>query len=364
MNRELYLTLLLFTATVLALWGFLLVLSPFLGPIAWALCLAAITLVPYRRLARATGRPHLSALIMVVATAIAILVPLAVVLLMAGQELVRLGETGLNEWVADLQEALPGVYAWVDARLIELGADGIESSASKIGEAAPGLLWRPVATGAWTVVGGVFTALMGLVIMLATQYFVYAEAPRLQGAVRDFSPLSGESTDKILRTLRETTSAAVLGGIVVALVQGLLAGLGYMIVGMQAPILWAMVTALFSLLPVGGSALVWGPMVIYLFAAGSTGYAWFLLIWGVILVGSIDNVMRPWVLMRSGSRVHPMLLFFAILSGIGLFGMSGIVFGPLLIAFLMTTAQIYREHVADVPQGDETPGAAEAGADA
>ena len=84
-----------------------------------------------------------------------------------------------------------------------------------------------------------------------------------------------------------------------------------------------------------------------LFVGGDGGWRpWFLLVWGVTLVSGLDNVLRPWLLSRAGASVHPLLLFFAVLSGIGLFGVSGIVFGPLLIAFLLTVVHIYREHVA------------------
>lgn len=343
MNRELYFTLLFFAVTVIAVWAFLLVLSPFLAAIAWALCLAAITYVPYVLLKRRWKRPRLAALVMVVLTAVVILVPLAFVLTVAGAELIRLGETGLEGWVADLREAVPSVTAWLERHL---GAQGLEKSVRKVEDSIPDIVWGPVARGARNVLGSLFTGVMSLIIMFATQYFVYTEGPRLSQWVRGMVPLPQEDIDRILETLRTTTSAAVLGGVAVALVQGTLGGIGYVLVGLDAPILWALVTAFFSILPVGGSALVWGPMVIYLFAIGDAGRAWFLLVWCIVLVSGVDNVLRPWLLRRAGSHVHPMLLFFAILSGIGLFGMSGIVFGPLLIAVLMTLAQIYRGHLS------------------
>lgn len=363
MDRTLYFTLLLFAATLLAVWGFVLVLSPFLAPIAWALCIAAITYAPYLAIRRAWGKPRLTALVMVLLTAVVILVPLGLVVFVAGEELIRMGETGISQWVTDLQEALPRIHTWVNRQLVDLGAEGIDNVAQKAAAAAPGILWGPLARGAWDVLGTLFAAAMGFILMFATQYFVYTEGHRISAWVRGFLPLSSEDTDRILSTLRTTTSSAVLGGVVVALIQGALGAIGYAVVGIQAPILWGLVTAFFSLLPVGGSALIWGPIVIYLFAVGQAGKAWMLLAWGGIIVSGIDNVLRPWILGRTGTRVHPMLLFFAILSGIGLFGMSGIVFGPLLIAFLMTLAQIYKEHVVRKPRApDEAPAAAGASA--
>jgi predicted PurR-regulated permease PerM len=180
---------------------------------------------------------------------------------------------------------------------------------------------------------------------LVTQYFVYREAPRLRRLVLDLSPLAGPDTDRILHSLRETTSAAILGGVVVAIIQGALGGVAFAVAGIQSPVLWSVVMMGFSLLPFGGTALVWVPAGVYLLATGETGNGWFVLIWGTAVVGTVDNFLRPWVLTKTGAGdLHPMLLFFAILSGIGLFGVSGIVFGPLLLALLITIIQIYREH--------------------
>ncbi len=345
MDRGLYQTLLLFGATVLVVWGFLLVLSPFLVPIAWALCLAAVTSRPYAALVDRTGRPRLSALLMVVATILVIVVPLAIVLLFAARELSDLGAGGIAQWVADVKTGLPRAYEWIDAQLRYLGlSEGVTGVAKRAAEAAPSLLWRPLAAGAWSVAGGIVTTAVGLVIMFATLYFTYSESPRLHAFVRDLSPLSAKDTDRLLATLQNNTSAAVLGGIVVALIQGALGGVGFCIAGVTAPVLWALVMAFFSLFPIGGAAIVWAPVALYQFAVGATGSGVFLVIWGAVVVGLSDNFLRPWILRRAGSAVHPMLLFFAILSGIGLFGMSGVVFGPLLIALLLTSAEIYREH--------------------
>ena len=157
--------------------------------------------------------------------------------------------------------------------------------------------------------------------------------------------LEEEDTDRVLDTLRSTTASGIIGGLLVALIQGALGGIMFAIAGIQSPAVWAMVMAGFSLLPFGGTALVWVPAGVYLLFTGEMGGGWFLLIFGTVIVGSADNLLRPWIMTKTGAEdIHPMLLFFAILSGIGLFGVSGIVFGPLLLALLTTMVSIYREH--------------------
>lgn len=347
MDRTLYRTLLLFAATVLVVWGFLAVLSPFFVAIAWALCLAAISYKPYAALARRWRRPRLAAAVMVILTILVIFVPAGIAFYLAGEEIVGLGTTGISTWVQDLREQLPKVYAFLNEKLDALNAGTVDDVAKSIREQTPAILWGPLARGAWNVLGTVFTTLMSIAIMFVTQYFVYTESSRLRRVVTELSPMSQADTDRVLTTLRDNTSAAVLGGLLVALIQGFLGGVGFLIVGVDAPVLWGLVMALFSLLPFGGAAFVWIPVALFRFGTGQIGSGIFLVLWGMVVVGLVDNLLRPWILRRSGSQVHPMLLFFGILSGIGLFGMSGIVFGPLLIALLVTAAEIYRDHKRD-----------------
>jgi predicted PurR-regulated permease PerM len=215
--------------------------------------------------------------------------------------------------------------------------------------------WAPAF--ATDVLGGVFAALVGLLIMLATQYFVYRDAAKLRAFFRDLMPMPKEDVDRILDTLRSTTASALVGGLLVALVQGAFGGVGLAIVGVRAPVTWAFVMAMCAFIPFGGTAIVWAPVAIYLFATGETGRGIFLALYGALFLGTIDNVLRPWFLRRFGSAsVHPLLLFFAVLSGIALFGMSGILFGPILIAFLTTVTKIYRERIAPAVRADvQTP---------
>jgi predicted PurR-regulated permease PerM len=338
-NRELYFTLLLFAATLLGIYGFLLVLSPFLVAIAWALCLAAVSYPAYLWLRLKLRRPRLAAVLMVVLTAGLILVPLTVVVFSAGEEILAFAEGGIPA----LDKIPPGAHAWIEKHGPYLGIESLQDGAQKLARSLPSLVLRPVAKGVWAVVGVVFTTVMSLVIMLATLYFVYTEGRRLTSWIRELLPLADDDVDRVAATLQQTTSAAVLGGLLVAFVQGVLAGIGYTIAGVHAPVFWGICTAFFSLIPFGGSALVWVPTVILLYVTGAKGGAWFLLPYGIFVISGVDNILRPWLLRRTGSRIHPMLLFFAILSGIGLFGMSGIVFGPLLIAVLVTLAEIYKD---------------------
>jgi predicted PurR-regulated permease PerM len=341
-DKKLYRTVLLLFAVAVVTWAFWMILRPFIVPICWALCFVAVTLRPYRALARKWKRPWLAAGTMTLATGIGILLPLGLVTLLLVGEANRLAEGGFGEMGERLKEGMPQAYASVNGFLERFGTS-LDSLGRDIAQAASEGLPRMAASFA----GGVISAVVGLLIMLGTQYFVYRDGERLKAFVKDVLPLPEQDTDRILATLHRTTVAALTGGLVVALCQGAIGGVGLAIVGVQAPLTWGLIMAAVSFIPLGGTALVWAPVAIWLFATGQTGSAIFLTLWGSLVLGLSDNVLRPLLLRRTGAtEIHTLLLLFAIVSGVGIFGPSGIVFGPLLIAVLTTVSLIYREHVA------------------
>jgi predicted PurR-regulated permease PerM len=212
-------------------------------------------------------------------------------------------------------------------------------------DAALRQLAQPFAKGAVGVLQSLFTVLFGFLIMLVTLYFLFRDGAAIQAFAIDVSPLPQEETKAVLETLRSTASAAIVGGLLTALIQGTLGGLAFWIAGVESAVLWGCVMAVLSLLPFGGSAFVWLPVGLFFLATDRAWQGWFLLGWGTLVIGSSDNLLRPWLMRRAGAgEIHPLLLFFAVLSGIGLFGFSGIVFGPLLVAVVLGVLRIYRSH--------------------
>ena len=332
-----------------------LILWPFLSPIAWALCLAAISMRAYRVLAAKIRRPRLAALLMVLLVAVLVLVPLVGVGLMLVEEVQALDVQAV---ATNIEKALnePGerekFVTWLDGIAQRLGKADFAALATQIQghiqQDLPRLMSGSVGKGVISLVTAPLIFLVGFLVMLVTLYFVYCENKRIRSTVMTLSPFVPEETEQIIATLGGVTNAAILGGLVVALVQGALGGISFGIAGLDSPALWGLVMAATSLLPFGGTALVWLPAGVYLLATGRTGGGWFVLAWGALIVGVADNVLRPWVLSKTGaSDIHPMMLFFAILSGIGLFGIGGIVFGPLLLAFIVTVLRIYRTRPAE-----------------
>ena len=264
-----------------------------------------------------------------------------------------------GETVGPAPAAPPGhVDAWDDffsrnprlARLLHDLDDHLkplDTNVRSIKDEGLKLLGQPFATGALGVLNGLLSISFGFIVMLAVLYVLYRDGARMRKLVTDLVPMDPDQTLRVLDVLRRTAYAAIVGGLATALIQGALGGSALAITGVKAPVLWGFVMAVLSLLPVGGSAFIWAPTAIYFLVTGESVKGWFLIVWGVFVIGMADNFLRPALMRKAGAgEIHPLLLFLAILSGIGLFGVSGIVFGPLLVAFILAVVSIYRETVA------------------
>jgi predicted PurR-regulated permease PerM len=184
-------------------------------------------------------------------------------------------------------------------------------------------------------------------IFLVALYYLFKDGHRLKKAVVIFSPLKDVHDEAILGKLALAVKSVVGGNIVVALVQGMLTALGFVIFGVPNAVLWGSVAAIASLVPTVGTSLVIVPAILYLFFQGQTLFAGGMLIWGFVAVGLIDNYLGPKIASQ-GMRIHPLLVLLSVLGGIALFGPLGFIMGPLVLSLLGALIEIYftirREH--------------------
>jgi predicted PurR-regulated permease PerM len=161
-------------------------------------------------------------------------------------------------------------------------------------------------------------------------------------------PLDEAHKQKIFTRLDVTLRAVVKGVIITAMVQGLLAGAAYAVLGVPFPVVLMALTALLAPLPFGGTALIWLPVAGYLYAAGPIWKAIAMLIWGAGVITMVDNFLRP-LLIGKDAQLPVLFLFFSIIGGLAAYGMIGLFLGPILLAILMTAIQIYREEYLASP---------------
>ena len=153
-----------------------------------------------------------------------------------------------------------------------------------------------------------------------------------------FTPLDSRTNDRLLRTVRDSVRANLSGMLAVIVAQGLLLSLGFWFIGVHSPVLWGMIAGLASIVPVVGAFLIWAPVVIAYVLQGAYWQALFLVLWGALIAGSADNVLRAWIVGKR-NELHPMLIALAAIGGTYAFGALGILLGPLLISLAAVLIQ-------------------------
>jgi len=197
----------------------------------------------------------------------------------------------------------------------------------------------------FTNLDGVFTSIfnimMGVFIMLLALFYFLRDGRELKRQLIALSPLGDDNDERILRKMAQAVYSVFMGSIAVAIIQGILTGVGFGIFGIPSPALWGAIASIAALIPGVGTSLILIPGILYLFFMGSTTPAIGLLIWGLLAVGLIDNFLGP-IFVNRGIKVHPFLVLLSVLGGLGLFGPIGLVLGPIVLAFLFALLDIYR----------------------
>lgn len=347
MNQNWLVTGFFFGLLLLILYGAFLILSPFLTAITWALILAILVYPLYAGLLRLLrGRATLAGLIVIGAIALLVVVPgveLAWFLSDEAVELVHsvralLSGDGLAEWTAKpWVEQIRRGWELLSFRLMDFKIDW-KNLALQAAQASSAILVSQVKGLAQNVL--LFT--VNFVIVLVTLFFMLRDGALFCDRLRRLLPMERQRQERLFQNIVNAVTAVVHGCLLVAMVQGLLAGLAFWLAGVPYPALWGVATAFAALLPVGGTALVTIPATLYVFLQGENVKAVILLVWCLGVVVTIDNVLKPLFI---GSRIQlPMIfLFFGILGGLAMFGALGLILGPVLFALLAALLDLYSE---------------------
>ena len=322
----------------------LVVVWPFAATIIGATVLAVIYYPVHARIQRRMIRHGLAALLSTVLVLIAFLVPLALLVTTVLQELrgayEALGPGAAGQGASRIWAALDRPLAAVGMWLGMESGDLRSLLAARLQEAGAAMAGKTIAV--LSAAGG---GVVKIVVGVGTLYCAFLYGGRLYQSTVQFSPLGARRTETLLHAVHEMVMASFYGVIAVAAAQGLLCGLGAWIAGLPSPALWGVAAAVLSVLPLFGSALVWLPAAAVLFLQGSIGRGVFMLVWGAGLVGTIDNVIRPMVVMTR-LPVHPLVVFVAMLGGVDAFGLMGILFGPVILAVTVALFRMLREEMS------------------
>ena len=357
MNQTWLVTIFFFALLSLILYGAFLILTPFLTAITWAVILAILVYPLYAWLLQLLrGRATLAGIIVIIFITLLVIAPgleLAWFLSDEAASLVQsvrtlLSDDGKQEWLAKpWVQQLVGWWNMVSFRLIDFKINWKEGLVQ--GAQASSAFLVSKVTG---VAQNVLLFTVNFVIALFTLFFLLRDGSEFLQKIQRLLPMDREHQQPLLKNIVDAVVAVIHGSLVVAMVQGLLAGVAFWVLGVPFAAFWGVVTAFVSLLPVGGSTLVSIPASIYLFLQGETVRGIILLAWCLGIVGTIDNVLKP-LLIGNRLGLPVLFLFFGILGGIALFGAVGIVLGPAIFALLRALLDLYLEEYANAEQTDQ-----------
>ncbi|RYG05587.1 MAG: AI-2E family transporter [Chitinophagaceae bacterium] len=204
----------------------------------------------------------------------------------------------------------------------------IESLTTKFAEMLPKIL------------GATVTSVLSIVVMYFILYFMLIDGKKMEAAFFEHVPLKDENLILLRKDLNLLVYSNALGIPLVALLQGVVALIGYLIIGVEEPIFWFVVTSIGGMLPVIGAGLGYIPLTLIYFAQGDNGKGIFMLLFGFLVIGMVDNIFRM-IMQKKWGDVHPTITIFGVLAGISLFGFIGLIFGPILISLFMVLIRIY-----------------------
>jgi predicted PurR-regulated permease PerM len=346
MKREHIFLIFILFLTFLSIYLLYQILSPFLSSIIWAILLAMVFYPLFRKLQRLMKKKEiLSALIMTLLVLIVIILPFCLLLASLASEVVdvyhrveEMIKTGQLQTYLERIKEIP-----IFKEILERLSQHIDFSQM---DPLPILLknFNQISTfifnQATTLLKGFSSFIAGFFFTLLSLYYLFKDGSHLFGRLKEIVPLPSKERDLLIQRFKDMIYATIYGGLLIAIIQGLLGGLSFWILGLPSATFWGTAMAFLSFIPIGGTAIIWAPAAIILLIGGSVWKGLVLLGVGIFVISMVDNLLRPFFI-SSRTNIHPLLLFFAVLGGVQAFGLIGLVAGPLIATLFLTMTEIY-----------------------
>jgi predicted PurR-regulated permease PerM len=334
-------TFLILLITVTLAFGW--ILWPFYSAIFWSTVLAILFAPLYRRLLIAANyRRNIAALIAMLLILCIVIFPLSLITASLAQEgtgiykRISSGELDFGVYFQQIIDALP---QWLVGLLERFDLTSLSTLQRKL-SAGVAQGSQAIAQQAVNIGQNTFDFVIGFMLMLYLLFFLLRDGSLLAARIKQALPLSTEHKQRLFGNFTTVIRATVKGNIVVAAVQGVLGGLMFWFLGIQGALLWGVLMALLSLLPAVGAGLVWAPAAIYFLLAGAVWKGVTLIVFGVLVIGLVDNILRP-LLVGKDTRMPDYVVLISTLGGIALFGLNGFVIGPVIAALFIAAWDLF-----------------------
>lgn len=309
------------------------IILPFLTLITWAAILAYSSWPLYRVVRRPFGRfQNVAAFVMTVLLTCAVILPALWLSLLVSRELIA-AYRSLPAYFAETPMILPKYIQnvpWIGEQA-QRGVDLLSGEPAVLSKQIASWLqsWSSELTG---LLGGVGRGIGKLLLVMITVFFFYQDGEAIGSQSRFFvSSVLGDQLDPYFRTAGEMTRAVLYGFLATAVAQGIIAGIGYEILGVRDSVLLGAITGMLSVVPILGTALVWGPLGAFFLISGNIWKGIILLLWGILIVHPTDNILRP-LLISNATHVPFIVVLFGVISGVAAWGSVGVFVGPVILA--------------------------------
>lgn len=321
------------------------ILLPFYGAVFWAIILAVLFTPMQRRIAlRFRTERNTSSLITLSICLVVAIIPMILIAIAMIQQTTDLyerfetGDINLGSYVAKFRDMLPAYFQHQMDRLGMSSFNGLRDKAVK-GAMQEG---QALAKQMMTVGQNTFDFIVSFFIMLYLLFFFLRDGPELVRKIRMAVPLADHQKRRLQLKFTRVVRATVKGNLMVAITQGALGGFIFWVLDIPSSLLWGVLMAFLSLLPAVGSGLVWAPVAVYFVVTGAFWQGIVLGLYGVFVIGLVDNVLRP-ILVGKDTKMPDYLVLISTLGGMAVFGLNGFVVGPLIAALFMSTWGLFTE---------------------
>jgi predicted PurR-regulated permease PerM len=316
------------------------VLSPFLLTIAWSMVLS-ITFYPfYRLMMKFLKRPWASSLLTLIVILVIILGPFSFIVgslvtditdiyrTIEGKGFETIGKIQSNPRFAGIFARISELEMFKDFNLEQSAVNTLKSIGKTLAEHVSGIFKNAV------------MLIINFIIMCITTFYFLKDGNVLATYIKRLLPFSESQKDRLEERVKEMVIAAIYGGLAVGVVQGTLGGVAFLSFGLPSPVFWGTAMALFSLVPLFGCFTIWGTAGIMLLLSGSVAKGIGLLLYGMLIISSVDNIIKP-IVIGGRTKLHTLLVFFSVLGGMKFFGFLGFILGPLITALCLSLLEIY-----------------------
>lgn len=331
--------LLLVLVTVAFFW----ILLPFYGAVFWAMVLAVVFApLQQRLLQRLGGKGNLAALLTLTTCLLVAILPVIFITSAvvaegtAMYQKLESGELDIGAYVTETVQMLPPS---LQQQLDRVGASDLDGLREKVSQAAMAGS-QYLATKVFAIGQGTFEFFVSFFVMLYLLFFLLRDGRKLAHDIRATVPLGDTTKRRLQLKFTRVVRATVKGNVVVAAVQGALGGLIFWVLGIYSPLLWGVLMAFLSLLPAAGAGIIWAPVALYLMLSGSLVQGIILTAFGVLVIGLVDNILRP-ILVGKDTRMPDYLILISTLGGLALLGLNGFVIGPLVAALFVASWNLF-----------------------